>query len=317
MKRLFLAAGCFATTIATAAMVTIFDDNNEEFTFTLRDQLTIEPDGDVQLFIVENLTQSQGGNNPPVANNDSDSTVENTAVNIDVTDNDTDQDGDLNHNSVTIVSGPNNGSAVPQSLGVVRYTPTTNFTGGDSFVYRVSDAMGNSDTATVSVTVTPDGGGGGPNCAADFPPVQGYSKLSSPNTFDHCNIAQQVFLNLGSTQYLAMRMNMNSCSGDNNGSITWETQAGSGSPLRVTVSQCPGVFDDAIPPIPDDSDAHLCSSPSIVASQVRWSIAGESFRCNIEPGQQVYLNVLYGDNGDPPIPSCAQSSCGFILSALN
>ncbi len=69
--------------------------------------------------------------------------------------NDTDPNGDVL--SVASVSGATNGAVVLNGNGSVTFTPTANFSGSASFKYRVKDAAGlvSSNTATVSVTVTP------------------------------------------------------------------------------------------------------------------------------------------------------------------
>ena len=58
--------------------------------------------------------------------------------------------------SFTIENRPVNGT-LPEFLisPFVGYTPNAGFTGNDSFTYRVTDANGESDTATVAITVTP------------------------------------------------------------------------------------------------------------------------------------------------------------------
>ncbi len=92
------------------------------------------------------------GNDPPVANNDTASTNEDTAVNIDVLANDTDADGDplrvssKTNGSYGVVSIINNGDDV-------RYTPNTDFNGPDNFTYTASDGNGGTNTAEVTVTV--------------------------------------------------------------------------------------------------------------------------------------------------------------------
>ncbi|HZF69656.1 Ig-like domain-containing protein, partial [Sulfuricurvum sp.] len=73
-------------------------------------------------------------NYSPIANNDSASTTKNTSVAIDVTANDTDSDGTINKTTVTIATAPAHGTtAVNATTGVVTYTPTTGYTGADSF----------------------------------------------------------------------------------------------------------------------------------------------------------------------------------------
>jgi hypothetical protein len=91
---------------------------------------------------------------PPVANNDTATTHEDTPIGIRVTANDTDVDGDLLPASVRIVVPPGTGNATVTADGTVSYTPDPNFHGRDHFTYRVCDAAGRCDRATVTVSVT-------------------------------------------------------------------------------------------------------------------------------------------------------------------
>jgi VCBS repeat-containing protein len=93
-------------------------------------------------------------NDPPVAQNDSVITNEDTEINITVLTNDTDVDGDVLH--VSMVSAASHGTVVinPDTT-TVKYTPTLNFNGSDSFTYTITDGHGGTATATVSVTVNP------------------------------------------------------------------------------------------------------------------------------------------------------------------
>jgi subtilisin len=93
-------------------------------------------------------------NHPPVANDDTASTPEATAVSISILANDTDQDGNALH--VTNVGAAAHGSAILNPAGTaIAYTPAAGYSGPDEFDYTISDGAGGSDTATVSVTVTP------------------------------------------------------------------------------------------------------------------------------------------------------------------
>jgi len=89
-------------------------------------------------------------NDPPMAQDDSESASEDTPVTIDVLDNDSDPDDD----SLTIqsVTQPSNGSVVSNGLDVV-YTPDTEFNGVDVFTYTISDGSGETATATVNVAI--------------------------------------------------------------------------------------------------------------------------------------------------------------------
>ncbi|HEX3131883.1 MAG TPA: Ig-like domain-containing protein [Thermoanaerobaculia bacterium] len=100
-----------------------------------------------------NVTVTVGAaNDAPVANNDSATTAEDTAVSVSVLANDTDLDGDTL--SVASVTQGANGAVTISGTQVV-YTPGANFHGSDSFTYTASDGNGGSATATVTVTVTP------------------------------------------------------------------------------------------------------------------------------------------------------------------
>ncbi|WP_197505836.1 tandem-95 repeat protein [Urechidicola croceus] len=93
-------------------------------------------------------------NDGPVANDDSATTDEDTAVAIDILSNDTDLDGTIDPTSVTEITPPTNGTiAIDPTTGEVTYTPDANFNGTDTFVYQVCDNDGQCDTATVTVTV--------------------------------------------------------------------------------------------------------------------------------------------------------------------
>ena len=91
-------------------------------------------------------------NAAPVAGDDSASTAEDAPVSVSVLGNDTDADGDPL--SVAAVTQPANGVASIEG-STVRYEPAANYNGADSFTYTVSDGRGGSDTATVSLAVTP------------------------------------------------------------------------------------------------------------------------------------------------------------------
>jgi Ca2+-binding RTX toxin-like protein len=101
-------------------------------------------------------------NQPPVANTDSATTAQNTAVTLAVSTllaNDTDANGDSL--SLTGVSNAVNGSVTFSNSNVI-FTPSTNFTGNASFDYSISDGKGGTSSATVSVAVagTQIGGSG-------------------------------------------------------------------------------------------------------------------------------------------------------------
>ncbi|MGZ3757715.1 MAG: CshA/CshB family fibrillar adhesin-related protein [Mucilaginibacter sp.] len=90
----------------------------------------------------------------PVANNDASTVNFNQSAQISVLSNDTPDNTSFNLSSVQIVSAPTHGTATPNSDGTVTYTPTTNYSGTDSFTYRVQDSYGYyTNVATVTITV--------------------------------------------------------------------------------------------------------------------------------------------------------------------
>ncbi|MFM9074388.1 MAG: tandem-95 repeat protein, partial [Bacteroidota bacterium] len=72
--------------------------------------------------------------------------------------------------TVTIVTQPTNGTL--SGTGAVRtYTPNSNYSGPDSFTYKINDGKDDSEIATVSITVTP---------VNDAPQIQQVNILSIP-----------------------------------------------------------------------------------------------------------------------------------------
>lgn len=54
-----------------------------------------------------------------------------------------------------VVSNPSHGLLSLNNNGNFTYTPTTNYHGTDSFTFKVNDGLGDSNTATVTLTITP------------------------------------------------------------------------------------------------------------------------------------------------------------------
>jgi hypothetical protein len=86
----------------------------------------------------------------PDAIDDAATTNQGQTIFIDVLANDT--LGNPDHET-TIESAPSNGSAILQSDGTIRYSPSYNFFGEDSFEYRLTDENGDFDIATVTIGV--------------------------------------------------------------------------------------------------------------------------------------------------------------------
>ena len=94
-------------------------------------------------------------NAPPEASDDATSTPEDTAVAVAVLDNDSDCDGTVVPDTLTVVAGASHGALTIDGAGIVTYTPNADFFGADVFTYTVDDNDGaTSNAATVSITVT-------------------------------------------------------------------------------------------------------------------------------------------------------------------
>ena len=114
-----------------------------------------------------------------VAVNDTETTSQDTAVDIDILTNDFQfvdnvtitlpNAGASANGGTVIINGANPG---PQAGIDVTYTPPAGFTGLDTFDYTILDDVAATDTATVTVTVT---GGGGGNSFPIVPAVSGIS----------------------------------------------------------------------------------------------------------------------------------------------
>jgi hypothetical protein len=86
----------------------------------------------------------------PDAVDDEATTLQSQSINIDVLDNDS-----LGNepSEIAVETAPTNGTATLEPDDTIRYYPNFNFFGEDSFEYRLTDANGDSDVATVRVGV--------------------------------------------------------------------------------------------------------------------------------------------------------------------
>ncbi len=93
-------------------------------------------------------------NDPPIANPDYLLTYVN-AVNVmkNLSDNDSDVDGDIDPPSVQIIGNPQNGSATIDSTGGIFYTPNNEFWGKDTLIYQIYDKTKASDIDTLFIVI--------------------------------------------------------------------------------------------------------------------------------------------------------------------
>ncbi|HHS83835.1 MAG TPA: tandem-95 repeat protein [Gammaproteobacteria bacterium] len=167
---------------------------SDSFTYTIKDSSGI-PSNPATVTIAVNPV-----NDAPQANDDNQSTPEDAPVSIDVLANDTDADGDIDANTISIVTPPTNGSAVV-SDGKVIYTPLSNYSGTDSFRYTIRDQSSvPSNIATVTVTVTgtndapvavDDSTSTGKNTPIDINILDNDSDPDGNDTIDTVTVTQQ------------------------------------------------------------------------------------------------------------------------------
>ena len=92
-------------------------------------------------------------NTAPIAVDDSARAEEGTGININVLNNDTDPDGDININSLSILTPPPNGEVFLHADGSIGYHPNDGFLGFDSFTYQICDFGNQCASATVTIEV--------------------------------------------------------------------------------------------------------------------------------------------------------------------
>ena len=118
---------------------------NDTFSYSVADDLGARSESAL-VTVVSNM--------PPVAVDDLASTYVSEPVLISVLGNDTDTDGSIDDQSVSLRVVPSHGTAVVQPDGQVLYTPVNGFVGTDRFEYVVSDDGGRqSNLGTVDVVV--------------------------------------------------------------------------------------------------------------------------------------------------------------------
>ncbi|MBD2200773.1 MULTISPECIES: Calx-beta domain-containing protein [Calothrix] len=124
-------------------------NGTDSFTYTIKDN-----NGETSNPAAVSITVTPAANNPPVANNDTIITNQNTPVAIAILANDSDIDGTLNPSTIAIANQPTNGTVTINPDGTITFTPNSTFVGTDSFTYTVQDNQGlTSNTASATITV--------------------------------------------------------------------------------------------------------------------------------------------------------------------
>ncbi|ACU62705.1 Ig-like domain-containing protein [Chitinophaga pinensis] len=101
--------------------------------------------------VTANITVNTPANNPPTGTGDNKTTDQDVPVDGAVTGSDVDGDA----LTFTKATDPAHGTVVVRADGTYTYTPTTGYSGNDSFTVKIDDGKGGSITVTVNITVTP------------------------------------------------------------------------------------------------------------------------------------------------------------------
>ncbi|MBB3329553.1 hypothetical protein BDK63_000393 [Halomonas campaniensis] len=158
---------------------------SDSFTYQASDGALLSDPATVQVTI----EQAEPVNAPPLAQDDTASTVQGSAVQIAVLENDSDPDGDpLTVGAVTL---PGNGSVTVNADGTLTYTPDFGFIGSDSFTYRAYDGQLLSDPATVQVTVSQ--GDGPPPLPLETSYIATAFGTNDRRNFEHTNATKSFF----------------------------------------------------------------------------------------------------------------------------
>jgi hypothetical protein len=142
----------------TCSPATCLTDGNGHVSFTYNDANGVGTDTILAAFTTGGSTQQTSAtqtwtaavNHAPVAANQSVTTPQGTpvAVTLSAT------DADSNPLTYAVVTGPAHGTLSGTAPGLT-YTPNAGYSGPDSFTFKANDGSADSNTATVSITVTP------------------------------------------------------------------------------------------------------------------------------------------------------------------
>lgn len=154
IQRRLAPAGTFATVLSAAANAVTINDTVVALTsYEYRVRATNAAGASAWSNTASVTTPDP--NRPPVALNDSANARSGLPVDINVTANDSDPDG----NPVSlilspIVVAPTSGTAVRLSNSSMRYTPNAGFQGSDTFQYEIGDGLSGRARAWVTISVT-------------------------------------------------------------------------------------------------------------------------------------------------------------------
>jgi hypothetical protein len=178
-------------------------------------------------------TSSSGGgtsNHNPLANGQNVAVTQNTAKSITLTGSDSDGD----KLTYAIVAKPSHGTltGTPPSI---TYSPSSGYTGGDSFTFKVNDGKADSAAATVSITVS---------ASTTPPPTGGTDKFGIKELYPTKSGGEEWFMNMVNPQGDSRFNPQNTITKNSDGS--WKMKS---SKVRMGVYTSSGYSSSKIPTI--------------------------------------------------------------------
>jgi hypothetical protein len=136
--------------------------------------------------------------------------------------NDSDADGDTL--TISFVSSAANGGEVAWGNGSISYQPAPNFTGTDSFTYKIADGHGGEATGVVSIVVAP--------VSPPMFTLQNMSKAANGNLVLSFTAQPQTTWILQASTNLTTWQSLAPVTVGANGVATWEDTASAMAPYR-------------------------------------------------------------------------------------
>ncbi len=243
------------------------------------------------------VTVTNANNDPPTANNDTLTAFKNTPAELNVLANDTSAPDPTEVLTIDSVTQPANGTVTISANGTrITYTPNNNFTGTDTFTYKIKDPGGAvSESATVTVNVQ------------EFIP----SSLAGFVYFDVDNDGQKdagespitgVTLTLTGTDVNSAAVNRTVVTGDD-GSYKFDNLA----PGNYTITETqPGILVDGKEQVGSQGGTSTTNDKIVVTVASGTNGTGNNFGEQGRPASMITLADFY-----------ARNSRDYVLAAIN
>ncbi len=241
---------------------------------------------------------------PPVANNDSYQTNEDTSLNVTapgVLDNDTDPNNDTL--TAVLVSDTTNGELTLNNDGSFSYIPNANFNGSDSFTYKANDGSFDSEVATVNITV---------NAVNDAPVATNDSYGTNEDTVltvpasgvlsNDSDVENNSLTAVTVSQPSSGTLSLNA-----NGSFTYTPNANYNGPDSFTYKANDGTDDSNVATVTITvnavNDAPVCTSPQSGSTTEDMALNGSVVCADVDNATLTYSKVSNPSHGTATVNS--------------